>query len=76
MNRTYIKFFLTLLFILNTLIVNVYLVFDYLNHFRLGKTNFTLLIIYMIITLFVFGDLVLKKEKHEVNTKKRNKTHF
>ena len=76
MNRTYIKFFLTLLFILNTVIVNVYLICDYLNHFRLGKTNFTLLIIYMIITLFVFGDLVLKKEKNELNTKKRNKTHF
>jgi hypothetical protein len=76
MNRTYIKFFLTLLFILNTVIVNVYLVFDYLNHFRLSKLNFTLLMIYMIITLFVFGDLVLKKEKHEVNQKKRNKTHF
>lgn len=76
MNRAYIKFFLTLLFIINTVIVNVYLICDYLNHFRLGKTNFTLLIIYMIITLFVFGDLVLKKEKHEVNTKKRNKTHF
>jgi TRAP-type mannitol/chloroaromatic compound transport system permease small subunit len=72
MNRTYIKFFLTLLFIINTVIVNVYLVCDYLNHFRLGKTNFTLLIIYMIITLFVFGDLVLKKEKHGINKQKRN----
>ena len=72
MNRTYIKFFLTLLFIINTVIVNVYLVCDYLNNYRMGRTNFRLLMIYMIITLFVFGDLVLKKERHEVNQKKRN----
>ena len=72
MNRTYIKFFLTLLFIVNTVIVNVYLVCDYLNNYRMGRTNFRLLMIYMIITLFVFGDLVLKKERHEVNQKKRN----
>jgi hypothetical protein len=76
MNRTYIKFFLTLLFITNTIICNVYLVYDYLNNYRMGKTNFTLLIIYMIISLFVFGEIVLKKDKHEVNQKKRNKTHF
>jgi hypothetical protein len=76
MNRIYIKFFLTLLFIVNTVIVNVYLVCDYLNDYRMGRTNFTLLMIYMIISLFVFGDLVLKKEKYEVNQKKRNKGHF
>jgi TRAP-type mannitol/chloroaromatic compound transport system permease small subunit len=76
MNKTYIKILLTLLFIINTLIINVYLVCDYLNDYRIGKTNFTLLLIYMIISLFVFGDLVLKKDKHEVNQKKRNNAHF
>ena len=76
MNRTYIKFLFTLLFILNTIICNVYLICDYLNHYRLGKTQFTLLMIYFIVSLFVFGEIVLKKDKHEVNLKKRNKAHL
>ena len=76
MNRTYIKFFFNLLFILNTIVCNVYLVCDYLNHYRLGIMQFRLLMIYLIVSLFVFGEIVLKKEKHEINQKKRNKANF
>ena len=76
MNKTYIKFFLTLLFIANTIICNVYLIMDYNHHYRLGRLPFSLLMIYLIVSLFVFGEIVLKKEKHEINQKKRNKTHF
>jgi hypothetical protein len=62
----------TLLFILNTIIINLYLILDYCQKYRLGKLSFCLLVTYMIVSSFVFGELVLKKSKNENKNSKRN----
>lgn len=57
------------LFLINTILGTLFLVFYYLKMFIISDTKFIILFIYFILTIFALGELLLKKwvinEKNE-----------
>lgn len=58
------------LFLLNTILCTIFLIFYYLKLLQLSETNFVILFIYFILVIFALGELLLKKWHQDDKNKK------
>jgi len=54
---------LTFVFVLNLLITSIYIILKYLGYVFISRYDFTLLLIYDLITLVIFGELLQDEDK-------------
>jgi hypothetical protein len=54
---------LTFVFVLNLLVTIAYIILKYLGYVFISRYDFTLLLIYDIITLVIFGELLQDEDK-------------
>jgi hypothetical protein len=58
------------LFLINTIIGTLFLVLNYFKIFVFSDTNFIILFIYFILTIFALGEILLKRWHNEDKNKK------
>jgi hypothetical protein len=58
------KIILVIVFIFNLLTTSAYIILKYLGYAIITKADFTLLLIYDIITLVIFGELLQEEDKN------------
>lgn len=54
---------LTFVFVLNLLITSIYIILKYLGYVFISRYDFTLLLIYDIISLVIFGELLQDEDR-------------
>jgi hypothetical protein len=50
------------LFVCNVAITSIYLLFSFFGEIKISDTNFTILLIYAILTTIIFSEIVLKNK--------------
>lgn len=58
------------LFLFNILIGQTYLILSYLKKIEISQTNFLILFVYLILTTFALGEILLKKWHNEDKNQK------
>jgi hypothetical protein len=60
------------LFLINVIIGDTYLVLSYLKKIELSQTNFIILFIYLFLTTFTLGEVLLKRWYNENKKNKKS----
>jgi hypothetical protein len=60
------------LFLINVIVGDAYLVLSYLKKIELSKTNFIILFIYLFLTTFTLGEILLKRWYNENKENKKS----